>query len=191
MAKSVVKEAKGGAEQAGRGWYAALVFESSYSKPVSSDDLELLGRAKERAMASDLPIERKKALLGYLELAARKEGGRFSVLQGEAVANKFLDGSIPDERLAFEAKLLDAWCSGKIREFAASERSYLDTLGLQRDERASLGKLLDLALDRSDIILVVTLAIFRAFHPLADEEERRSLASKAMALVEGSPGRTG
>lgn len=192
MAKRIVKEANAaGPGQTGRGWYAALVFESSYSKPVSAEDLELLERAKARGAASGIPEEKKKALMDYLKLAGNPAGGRFSVLQGEAVANKFIDGVIPDERLAFETKLLEAWCSGGIREFAARERSYLGTLGLPKDERAELEKLLDLALGRSDIILAVTLAAFRVFHPLADEDERRGLVSKAMSLVEGSPERTG
>ncbi len=189
MAKSIVKEKRAGPEQTGRGWYAALVFESSYAKPVSGEDSEMLNKAKERAMSSDLPAEKKKALLGYLELAGKGEGGRFSALQGPAVANKYMDGSIGDERLAFETALLEAWCSGKIREFAAAERSYLGTLGLPRDEAGELVRLLELALQKSDIILVVTLGSFRVFHPLAEEAERRDLEWKAVALVEGSPDR--
>jgi hypothetical protein len=86
---------------------------------------------------------------------------------------------------------MEAWCSGKIREFAEEERSYLGTLGLTRDETAKLDRLLDSSLGRSDIILVVALASLRTYHPLASDGERTDLLEKALALVEGSPARTG
>jgi hypothetical protein len=169
------------------GWYAALVFESSYSKQVSPEDQDLLQKAEGRVSGSDIPAERKKQLLDYIKLAKSSEGGRFSVVQAEAIVNKFLDGKIGEDHLEFEISLMKAWCGKTLRAFAHEEMIYLETLELPHDELESARDILDQALQRSEIIAVVAISALRVYHPPADKGARDDLLEKAAHLVASAP----
>ena len=168
----------------GSAWYAAFHIESAYSKPVSEEDLGRLNKAKERLMASKFPEAKKNELLDYLRVGQEASGGRFSIVQAEAIVSKYLDGAIPDEHLDFEIVLIEAWCGGRLREFLGSQRDSLASKPLPQKEKEELNKMVDLALTRTPILMVIAATTLRIYHPMAAEDIRMDLLGKMIRVLE-------
>ncbi|MEW6722711.1 MAG: hypothetical protein AB1324_05605 [Candidatus Micrarchaeota archaeon] len=168
-------------------WYAAFVFESSYAKPPSEEDLSLLRKAKERVIGAAMSAEKRKRLLDYLALGEGANLGRFPIVQTEAIANKYLDGAITEDHFDFEARLMAAWRSGKISGFIDAESVALDTRELSSAERRLAKKMLALAKTKSPIIMAIAVSSLRVYYSGADGEARSTLLSQAMQLVESAP----
>lgn len=165
-------------------WYAVYIFESSYSKPATAEDLELHSKASGKILASDLPEEKKKAALSYLKLG--ESCGRFSVVQTEAVASKYAEGKISDERLDFERRLMDAWCGKRLAAFADEESAAMDTREVPVEERKLAKRMLELAKSKSDIILAIAASTMKVYYPELPGKDRMDLLSKGMELVESA-----
>jgi len=168
------------------GWYAALSLETSYSKPVSAEDKELLEKARQRVASSKISGDARTRLLEYVKLSQDPKGGRFSVVHAEAIANNYADGALPEEQLDFEVRLMRAWCGGTMREFIESERSSLTKKGLSEAELGELDKMLDLALTRSPMLLAVAVSTLRVYYPVAGEAVRMDMLAKMINILESA-----
>jgi hypothetical protein len=167
-------------------WYAVYVFESSYSKPASDEDLDLHSKARQKVLASSLPESKKKRALDYLNLGEGARCGRFSVVQTEAVANKYIDGKVTDDHLDFERKLMEAWCGKRMPEFIDDESVAMDVRDVSTSERRLAKKMLALAKTKSNIIMAIASSAMRVYYSGSDEQARMDLISKAMELVESA-----
>ena len=168
------------------GWFAALSLETSYSKPPSQEDMEYLAKAKTRVLSSSIPEIRKRQILGYIRLGEEQKGGRFSVVQAEAVVNDYLDGKSNDVNMDFEMRLMDAWCGGKMKEFISMERESLGSRELPSEEKEALLKMLDLAQTRSKELMAVCVSSLRVYYPMKEAKERLQILLDAIDTLEGA-----
>lgn len=168
------------------GWFAALSLEGSYSKPPNDEDLSFLAKAKARLRSSDIPEVRKRQILGYIRLGEEIKGGRFSVVQAEAVVNDYLDGKATDENLDFEIRLMEAWCGGKMKEFMKIEGASLLSRELPVEEKAMLERMLLLAESASPVLCVLSVSALRVYYPMSGEKSRLQVLRDAIDVMESA-----
>ena len=124
-------------------WFAVMVFREDYSAPVNKEDRECLAKVKKKVKASKLDKKTQKKVLDYLEIG-EKSKSRFTAMQTEAIAEKYVDGTITDEGFDFQIRLINAWEKGKIMDFIKEERGKLLPT-VSGAEAKRLGYLLDIA----------------------------------------------
>jgi hypothetical protein len=155
-------------------WYAVMVFREDYSGPITDEDRMCFHAVKEKAAGN-------ARVLDYLALAENSRS-RFSWLQAEAVAEKYLRGDIPEEYFRFQERVLQAWEQHWVDELIEEVRASL-VPGLDRDEAARLDYLLDLARDcKDEIIQIVAITALKAYFPKT--EVRHQLLEDGVSLLE-------
>lgn len=167
------------------GWYAALQIESIFSLPRSEDDMSALGAAQKMMQESALPADKKKLVERYIALSKKESGGRFSVVQAEAVVNDYASGDISEENFAFEMRLMEAWCGGKIERFIRAESGSLSNNGYpETDALMKLAGLVQETADERPILAVVAASALRVYYPPQAEDERAQKIAEATHLLE-------
>jgi len=165
-----------------RMWFARELLTTNYGKPVSDEDRGFLQAVKEKARASGLAPANQKALLDYISIG-EKSSTRFSALQVEEMAKRYLDGRIGDGGFAFQMRLIKAWESRKLDGFIEEERkSLVPTLDAR--EGAKLGHMLDLAKSaQNQNLKVLALTTLDGYHPKVEGRERK--IDDAIAVLSG------
>ncbi len=160
-------------------WYAALVFENAYSKPVSSSDIVLIEKASEHVSQSGLPEKKKKMLLDYLSVAS--DGGRFGILQSEAITNKYLLNKIDDSRLEFEIALMAGWINN-VDSFIENQTKLI-LPKISKEEKNVLVEIIDYSSKKSPFIRVVVASSLYIYHPMANTEKRQNVLFQLRKLL--------
>jgi hypothetical protein len=168
--------------QGERMWFARELLTSNYGKAVSDEDRGFLQAVKEKARASGLEPAKQKALLEYIRIG-EKSRTRFSALQVEEMAKRYLDGRIDDEGFAFQVRLVKAWEAGKLDAFIEEERkSLVPTLDAR--EGAKLNELLDIVKSAQNRNLkVLALTTLDGYHPKVEGREKK--IDDAIAVLSG------
>jgi len=164
-------------------WYPVMVFRQDYSAPVNAEDRKHLRRVRKKIESSDLGAERRNKVMEYLEIG-EKSRSRFTAMQTEAIAEKYVDGLVTDEGLDFQIRLINAWEKGKLKDFIQEEKKAL-LPQVSGPEAERLGYMLDIAEEvKDDIIRVVALSLLKVYYPKADT--RAELIEDAVLLLEAA-----
>jgi len=162
---------------------SAMTLQDAYRAEITQRDKDLLLQAKRNIATSDIPIEKRKPLSKLLELAEQEKGGRYALIRSKGVANDYLDGKIPDERLDFEIEFLNAWCDGKLNEFVKKQ---LEKIKVPKEEKDKLKEMFELASRRSNVLQAITASNLRHYYPMKKPEERLKLIENMSNILEAA-----
>jgi hypothetical protein len=150
-------------------------------------DRAALQKARKLVMGAELPAALREALFEYLAVSKGPRFLRWEVCQVDAVVRLYFNGSMPEEQLAFEIRLMKAWRNDALDDFLEHAWKELTALGLSQPEWELLGDVLDLALDRGEVLKVFALDGLRVYYPLQPEKKRLQMLKNLWDILDSAP----
>jgi len=131
-----------------------------------------LDDAKKTVESSPVPEEKKKTLMDLLTTV--KKDDAWDIENSVIAVLNHANGTFDDKQFDYVVKALNAWRSGKIKEFAQKEKEALESReGLSKKERKVLGEMLDIVLEKDEIAIAIVTrnVIFYQFDRKPVEEK--------------------
>lgn len=157
------------------GWKAKAV------KKVEDSQIADFEKEMENVKKAEIQGEKKTMLLELYSNAKKEDA--WDREYTTSIAASYINGVFGDEQLDYSTRALNAWRSGKIKEFAEQEKKTLETnTKLSKKEKEVLGEMADIALAKDDIS---TAIIMRRFvNDLFDDTPAEEKLQRAEEAIE-------
>jgi len=166
----------------GKDYWAAMLLRGAYEtksgagrwaqRKVWEMRRKSLREAEETISRPSIPDEKKKQLAKLL--AGTNEDDAWDIENTAMAVVNHANGKFDDRQFDYVLRALNAWRSGKIKEFALNERKAIGSnKALSGKEKAVLGKMMAIALEKDDIAIAILTrnAIFYQFDNSPVEEK--------------------
>ncbi len=179
-------------EMKGGDYWAASFLRGPYATKPGSErwaqrkiwemKMKNLDDAKKTVESSSVPEEKKKVLMDLLTTV--KKDDAWDIENSIIATLNHADGTFNDKQFDYVVRALNAWRSGKIKEFAQKEKEALDSNGgLSKKERNVLGEMFDLVLEKDEIaIAIVTRNVIFYQFDKEPAEEKIKKAEKSLDI---------